>query len=109
MVSHVVLMKPRADLTDDRRRAFIAAFETAARTIPSVRGVRIGRRVLHGAGYERAQRDEADYIAVIEFDDVEGLRAYLSDPAHEPLGRLFGETLAAAAVYDFRMVGIEEL
>src|SRR5947199_5400813 len=45
MVTHVVLMKPRADLSADERRAFVAAFERATREIPSVVAVRVGRRV----------------------------------------------------------------
>ncbi len=109
MVSHVVLMKPRAELTADARRALIAAFETAARTIPAGRNVRIGRRVVHGAGYEQGQPDLADYIVIIDFDDIEGLRAYLAHPAHEPLGRLFNHSLGAAAVYDYEVFGLEKM
>jgi hypothetical protein len=48
MVSHIVLMKPRADLTPAERQAFVAAFERAVREIPSVRHVRVGRRIVHG-------------------------------------------------------------
>ena len=55
MIAHVVLMKPRPDLSDADRMSFVASFERAVRTIPSVRGVRVGRRVLHGAGYENDQ------------------------------------------------------
>ena len=102
-------MKPREDLTLDARRALIAAFETATRSIPSVRNVRIGRRVLHGAGYESSQPDFADYLVAIDFDDVEGLQGYLSHPAHAALGRLFNESLSAAAVYDFELSGLENL
>ena len=41
MVSHVVLMTPRADLSATDRRAFVDAFERALRGIPTVRSVRI--------------------------------------------------------------------
>jgi hypothetical protein len=104
MVSHLVLMKPRPDLTADERRALVAAFETATRNIPSVRRVRIGQRVLHGAGYEAVQPDLADYLITIEFEDLEGLKAYLNHPEHERLGRLFNDSLAAGGVYDFEML-----
>ena len=109
MVSHVVLMKPRPDLTATERATFVDAFERAMREIPSVRDVRIGRRVLHGAGYESTAPDAADYLAIIEFDDIAGLGAYLRHPAHEALGVCFGTSLSAAMVYDFEMGDIGAL
>ena len=101
MVSHIVLMKPRADLSVDGRAAFVDAFERAIREIPTVRTVRIGRRVTHGAGYEQTSPDAADYLAVIDFDDLAGLQTYLRHPAHDELGARFGQSLSAATVYDF--------
>jgi hypothetical protein len=109
MISHVVLLKPRADLTVDDRRGFVALFERALREIPSVRGVRIGRRVVHGAGYESLARDGFEFVAAIDFDDLAGLQAYLRHPAHEALGARFYQTLSAAVVYDFEMSGIDGL
>ena len=103
MVSHVVLMKPRPDLTDADRQRFIDALEHAIREIPDVRGVRIGQRITHGAGYEASAPDAADYLAIIDFDDLAGLQAYLRHPAHNSLGARFGQSLSAAMVYDFEM------
>ena len=94
MVSHIVLMKPRADLSVDGRAAFVDAFERAIREIPTVRTVRIGRRVTHGAGYEQTSPDAADYLAVIDFDDLAGLQTYLRHPAHDALGARFGQSLS---------------
>jgi Stress responsive A/B Barrel Domain len=103
MVTHVVLMKPRADLPAGDRRAFVAAFERATREIPSVVAVRVGRRIKHGAAYEAAAPDAADYLAAIDFEDLDGLQAYLRHPAHEELGARFGESLSSAMVYDFEI------
>jgi hypothetical protein len=103
MVTHVVLMKPRADLTPNDRRAFVAAFERATREIPSVVAVRVGRRVRHGAAYEAVAPDTADYLAAIDFEDLAGLQAYLQHPAHQELGVRFGEALSSAMVYDFEI------
>jgi hypothetical protein len=108
MVTHLVLMKPRPDLSDSDRRAFIDAFDRAMREIPTIRGVRIGRRVIHGAGYEQAA-PAMDYVASIDFDDLAGLQTYLRHPAHVELGARFGESLSGALVYDFEMGGIERL
>jgi hypothetical protein len=109
MVSHVVLMKPRADLSPVERQALIDAFERAMREIPDVRGVRVGRRVRHGAGYEQSAPDSGDYLVAIDFDDLAGLQAYLRHPAHEALGVSFNRSLSSALVYDFEMGGVEGL
>jgi stress responsive alpha/beta barrel protein len=109
MVSHVVLMKPRPDLTASARTALIDAFERAVREIPTVRSVRIGRRVLHAAGYEASTPDAADYLAMIDFDDLAALQTYLRHPAHELLGARFAEALSAASVYDFEVEGLDAL
>src|SRR5207249_2223122 len=109
MVLHVVLMKPRTDLTPADRRALVAAFDRAIRAIPSVRGVRLGRRLKHGAGYEAATPDSGDYLAIVEFDDVAGLQAYLAHAAHQELGARFGESLSSALVYGFEEGRLEDL
>ena len=101
-------MKPRADLSAGDRTAFVESFERAIRDIPTVRGVRIGRRVRHGAGYESSAPD-ADYAVIIDFDDVAGLQTYLRHPAHVELGARFGQALSSAMVYDFELGGIEAL
>ncbi len=108
MVSHVVLFKPRADLPAANREALVAAFERATRVISSVRNVRIGRRVRHGAGYEAGVPDAADYLAIVDFDDLDGLEAYLRHPAHEELAARFYESLSSALIYDFEAGGAED-
>ena len=109
MVWHVVMLKPRADLSSGDRAHFAAVFERAMRAIPTVREVRIGRRFTHGAGYEAGMPDAADIVAVVAFDDRAGLQAYLRHPAHEELGELFGRLLESALVYDFEVGGLETI
>ena len=109
MISHVVLMKARPDLNRDDRAAFVAAFERAVRDIPTVRTVRVGRRVRHGVGYEAAAPDAADYIAVIDFENLAGLQTYLGHPAHAELAAKFGQSLSAAMVYDFEVGSLDAL
>jgi hypothetical protein len=74
-----------------------------------VRSVRIGTRIRHGAGYERTTPDTADFMAAIDFDDLDGLKRYLAHPAHAELGRLFGMVLSSALVYDFEVGGLDVL
>ena len=109
MVSHLVLMKPRADLSPAERLLLIGAFQRAIQEIPTVRKVHVGQRILHGAGYERPATDGADYLVVIDFDDLAGLQTYLRHPAHEALGIRFNQSLSSALVYDFEVGGLESL
>jgi hypothetical protein len=108
VITHLVLMKPRPDLSAADRDAFVAAFERALREIPSIRSVRVGRRIVHGAGYEQSAPD-LDYLASIDFDDLAALQAYLGHPAHEELGARFATSLSWALVADFEVGGIEAL
>jgi len=101
-------MKPRPDLSPADREGFIGAFERALRQIPTVRGVRLGTRITHGAGYESSAPD-MDYLATIDFDDLDGLQTYLRHPAHADLGARFGQALTGALVYDFEVGGAEVL
>ena len=103
MISHVVLFRPKPDLPQADRDGLVGAFTRAMREIPDVRGVRVGRRVTHGAGYEQTAPDLADILIVIDFDDLAGLQAYLRHPAHADLGARFTQALDRALVYDFEV------
>lgn len=98
---HVVLFTPRADIADDERQSFVDALERALTTIPSVRAFRVGRRIRTGAAYDALEGDFT-FCAVIDFDDLAGLREYLGHPSHVELGRLFytSSSHAFAADYD---------
>jgi hypothetical protein len=109
MIAHLVLFRPKPDLSKEDRRALVNAFERAVRDIPSVRAVRVGRRVIHGAGYEQSMPDTGEYLIVIDFDDVEGLQTYLRHPVHEELGTRFYQSLTSAFIYDFEAGGVEGL
>jgi hypothetical protein len=109
MVWHLVLMKPRPGLSSGDRHALVDAFEHACRDIPTIREVRVGRRVTHGARYETGMPDTAEYVIALAFDDLAGLQTYLGHAAHEELGARFSQSLSAALVYDFEVGGIEEL
>ena len=101
MIAHVVLFKPRADLSSDARRQLAASFEAALKQIPSIRRARVGRRIRHGRGYEALMTVDYQYAAVLEFDDATGLKAYLEHPAHQQLGAQFFEMFEQALMYDF--------
>jgi hypothetical protein len=101
MTLHVVLFRPLAGLSQNDRSRLGVAFANAVRDIPSIRRVEVGTRVTHGRGYEALMRSNLSHIAILEFDDTAGLRAYLEHPAHEALGGLFFEAFEEALIYDF--------
>jgi hypothetical protein len=103
MVFHVLLFQPRSDLSGVDREALVASLESALAAIPSIRRMHIGRRVRHGALYEGLMDLDLGYAAVIEFDDLNGLRAYLEHPAHADLGARFMRSLESGFLYDYEM------
>jgi stress responsive alpha/beta barrel protein len=50
-----------------------------------------------------------EYAAILEFDDVEGLREYLTHSVHESIGQFFTTAAAAALAYDYELVNITDL
>lgn len=104
MIVHVVLYSPRPDLSDADRAAVMAAVSNAARDIPSIKRLRIGKRIKHSLpGYEQMMRDDYEYAVFIEFDDVEALKAYLQHPAHLAAGHHFTASAARALAYDYEV------
>lgn len=107
MIVHVVLFRPRADLPESARRDLLAGLREAAERIPSIRRFHVGRRVLHGLpGYEQAMRESFDYAAILEFDDLAGLRDYLQDPSHQSIGTHFTASADASLAYDYEMIDV---
>jgi hypothetical protein len=109
MVVHVVLFRPRPGLPDESRQAMIAALDAAATNIPSVRRFSVGRRTTHGAAYEKLMREDFPFAAIVEFDDLAGLQAYLRHPQHEKLGALFYQLQELALAYDYEIGPAGEL
>ena len=109
MIFHIVLFRPRTGVSDPERRALLEALSTAATEIPSVRRFHVGTRVTHGRAYEQMMTQDFPYAAVVEFDDLAGLQAYLQHPQHEKLGALFYELLEVGLIYDYEASAAAEL
>jgi hypothetical protein len=103
MIVHLVLFRPRANLSAQERQLLADAFATAVLEIPTVRRARVGRRLMHGRGYEQLMTARYDYAALLEFDDAAGLLAYLEHPAHQQLGERFFSAFEDALMYDFEL------
>ena len=103
MIAHIVLFTPKSGLTDAERRGLADALVHALREIPSIRRARVGQRVRHGRAYEELMRANYEYAALLEFDDVAGLKAYLEHPTHDALGARFFAAFEEALMYDFEL------
>lgn len=102
MIAHIVLLQPRADLTEDERRDALETLKRAAAAVPEIRSLRLGRRVRHGLpGYEQMMKQDYEFALIIEVDDLPALIRYLQAPAHRALGSLFSTATAAALAYDY--------
>src|SRR5687768_15851412 len=99
MIAHLVLFRPRPNLSDADRRGLADALTKALRDIPSIRTARVGRRITHGRPYEALMQVDYSYAAVLEFDDLAGLKAYLEHPAHDALGAQFFACFEEALMY----------
>ena len=78
-----------------------AALKAAAQEIPTVRRFRVGARVTHGAAYEKLMPHDFPFAAIVEFDDLAGLQAYLQHSKHRELGELFYRLQDVALAYDY--------
>jgi antibiotic biosynthesis monooxygenase (ABM) superfamily enzyme len=103
VIAHLVLFRPRPDLSVSERESLAAVFAAALREIPTIRHAWVGHRFTHGRGYEQLMRVDYEYAAVLQFDDAEGLLAYLEHPAHQQLGERFFNAFADALMYDFEL------
>jgi Stress responsive A/B Barrel Domain len=105
MIAHVILFSPRPELTAVARRELLEALVAASVEIPSIRKFRVGRRAKHGLpGYEQMMRDDYEFAAIIEFDDLDGLKSYLAHPSHASFGRHFTASASRALAYDYALV-----
>ncbi len=103
MIAHIVLLRPRPDLTEDQRRAALDTLAHAAANVAEIRSFRLGRRVRHGLpGYEQMMAQDYEFALIIEVVAVAALTRYLKAPAHRALGDLFS-TATAALAYDYEM------
>ena len=110
MISHIVLFRAKASLSDSDRRALIEALEHAVSGIPSIKRTTIGRRILlNRPGYESQMAEHYEYAAILEFQNEADLRAYLDHPAHLDLGKRLFTSAEAVLAYDFAQVALARL
>jgi hypothetical protein len=105
VIAHVILFAPKPGLTDADRERIVADLAAAASGIPSIRRVRLGRRVRHGLpGYEQAMREPFEYLVIVECDHLDDLKGYLAHPLHGAIGQHFSQSSTAALAYDYEVM-----
>jgi hypothetical protein len=101
VILHVVLYQPKASASQAELSELIASLEQVSREIPSVRQVRVGKSLDLGIDYLRqANGQEYGYCAVFEFNDKNGLLAYLGHESHAKLAELFWKTCEQPMIMD---------
>jgi hypothetical protein len=104
VIAHIVLLQPRADLSEPQRDKALGTLRRAAADVPEIRRFRIGRRVKHGLpGYEALMAQDYEFALIIEVDDIDALTRYLQAPAHTALAELFYTATRSALAYDYAM------
>ncbi len=115
MILHVVFYQPKASTTAEELAEFVEAIERASREIPSIQQVRIGKTTDIGFSYSgRSLSQEMSYMALFEFNDVNGLRDYLVHPQHVELSQLFWMVCKETMIVDVeavdpRVTGLDKL
>lgn len=101
MILHLVLYRPRPGLDADAAAGFLEALRATRATVPEIRQFWVGRRLADGPAYRMTGFPDHPFVAVVAFDDREGLLRYLRHPLHETLGHHFNSTAESALIYDF--------
>jgi len=108
MIAHVVLFRLKPGLADEARDELATALSRAAHEIPSIRRVRVGSRLTLGRAYEQLMTTDYSFAAILEFDDLTTLKAYLDHPLHERLADRFFACIEQALMYDFELWDTDE-
>ncbi len=100
----MVLFSPKPNLSAADRLALLDTLAAASTQIPSIKRLRVGRRVKHSLpGYEQLMRDDYEFAVMIEFEDLAGLKSYLQHPSHAAAGRHFTESADRSLAYDYEL------
>jgi hypothetical protein len=103
VITHIVLLQPRPDLSEEQRRQALETLTHAAANVPEIKSFKLGRRVRHGLpGYEQLMPHDFEFALIIEVEDIAALTRYLQAPAHLALGDLFYSATTAALAYDYQ-------
>jgi len=80
MISHVVLLQPKAEVTEEDITTVLSHVQDLQESIPGIVETRVGKNLsMNRQGYV--------YGFVMRFVDAEHLKAYVPHPAHQVVSR----------------------
>ena len=82
MITHVVLLQPKSEVTEEQLQTALAHVEELQQTIPGIISVQAHRNL--NANNEKNKG--YTYGFVVQFADIEALNAYAPHPAHKVVG-----------------------
>ncbi|GCE19522.1 Dabb family protein [Dictyobacter kobayashii] len=76
MITHVVLVQPKPEATPEQIQTVLEQVRALKQLIPGIQDVQVGKNLgQHTQGYS--------YGMIMQFEDMEHLKAYLPHPAHQ--------------------------
>jgi hypothetical protein len=105
VIAHIVLFRPKADLSDDELRLFAQLFKRVCVEVPGIERVRVGP-VIGGGVFTGTEIGLSTYsvAAYLEFKDHQALEDYLQDPLHREFAGSFWSCSEETAIADAEMV-----
>jgi len=95
MICHVVLIRLRSDIDENRRSRFLRQAGEVLGPIPGVQNLRVGTNI--------KPANALPYCLVMEFESEKELQAYQVHPEHQRfLKDIIGPLVEEKQVYDYR-------
>jgi hypothetical protein len=105
VIAHVVLFKPKANITPQEKGLFAQSFKDTCTCVQTIRKASIGRVLSFNSFPAELLGDKTyEFAAYLEFDDLAGLKAYLEHPKHAELAGLFWRFCESTVYADVEML-----
>lgn len=80
MVTHVVLIKPKAETTAEQIQTILEQAKDLQQIIPGIVDAQVGKN-------QGGQQQGYSYGLIMQFESMERLQAYMPHPAHQVVGK----------------------
>ncbi len=94
MIEHVVFMKFKKGVSEERLGDLEKGLAALPGLIPEIRSYTFGRDVLHSPR-------SCDFALVSDFDDLEALKRYITHPDHQAIVAIVLDVCESTMIVDF--------